>query len=82
MIDMAIQAGLLTILLGILYAIYLVPPVKRLVRSFFRRHSSGIIVSIFAVFVAAVMYFHCSAQDVKKRVKVPEPRAKEPLYVL
>jgi len=57
MIDMAIQAGLLAILLGILYAIYLVPPVKRLVRSFFRRHSSGIIVSIFAAFAATVMYF-------------------------
>jgi len=57
MIDMIIQAALLGILLALLYGIYLIPPVKRLVRSFARRHSAGIIVSIFAAFVAAVMYF-------------------------
>ena len=57
MIDMAPRAALLAVLFGVLYAIYLVLPVKRLVRSFSRRHSSGIIVSIFAAFAAAVMYF-------------------------
>ncbi len=57
MFELAIYAILLGIVFGVLYAVYLIPPVKRVVRRLARRYSNFLIVSGFALFVAAVMYF-------------------------
>lgn len=54
---MIIQAALLGILLGLLYTIYLIPPVKRLVRSLAARNWEFLFTVGFATFAAAAMYF-------------------------
>ena len=52
-----IEALILFLLLGVLYLIYLIPPVNRLVRSLASRYRDFLYTLVFALFVAAVMYY-------------------------
>jgi|GEM_PF-5826932 len=57
MLELAIYAILLGIVLAVLYTIYLIPPVKRLVRDFAERYREFLFTVGFALFAVAVMYF-------------------------
>ena len=57
MLDLIVYTILLGIVLAVAYAIYLIPPVKRVVRDFARRNTGFLVVLGFALFVAAAMYF-------------------------
>ena len=57
MIDMIIQAAFLGIVLAVLYGIYLIPPVKRLVKRFANMYWEFLFTVGFAASAAAMMYF-------------------------
>ncbi len=57
MLDLIVYTILLGIGAVVLYAVYLIPPVKRVVRDFVRRNTGFLVVLGFALFVAAAMYF-------------------------
>ena len=57
MLDLIVYTILLGIVLAVAYAIYLIPPVKRVVRDFARRNTGFLVVLGFALLVAAAMYF-------------------------
>jgi Kef-type K+ transport system membrane component KefB len=57
MLNLLIDLVLLGIVFGVLYAIYLIPPVKRVVRDLANRYRDFLFTVGFALFVAAVMYF-------------------------
>ena len=57
MLDLIVYTILLGIVLAVAYAIYLIPPVKRVVRRFARRYTGFLVVLGFAILAAALMYF-------------------------
>ena len=57
MFELLAYAILLGIVLAVAYAIYLIPPVKRVVRRFADRYRDFLFTVGFALFVAAAMYF-------------------------
>jgi fructose-specific phosphotransferase system IIC component len=57
MLNLLIDLVLLGIVLGGLYAVYLIPPVKKAVRELAYRYRDFLFTVGFALFVAAVMYF-------------------------
>jgi Kef-type K+ transport system membrane component KefB len=52
-----IEALFLFLVVGVLYLIYLIPPVNRLVQSLASRYRDFLYTLVFALFVAAVMYY-------------------------
>ncbi len=57
MLNLLIDLVLLGFVFGVLYAVYHIPPVKRVVRDLARRHSNFLVITGFALFVAAVMWY-------------------------
>ncbi len=57
MLNLLIDLVLLGIVFGVLYAIYLVPPVKRVVRRLVDRYRDFLFTVGFALFVGAVMWY-------------------------
>jgi hypothetical protein len=57
LLNLLIDLVLLGIVAAVLYAIYLIPPVKRVVRSLIDRYRDLLFTVGFGLFVAAVMYF-------------------------
>ena len=57
MIEFAVYAILVGIGAVVVYAVYLIPPVGRLVRRFADKYREFLFTIGFALFVAAVMYF-------------------------
>ena len=57
MLDLIVYALLLGIVLAVAYAIYLIPPVKRVVRRFADAYRDFLLTVGFAIFAAALMYF-------------------------
>ena len=57
MLELAVYAILVGIGAMVLYAVYLIPPVKRVVRNLAGRYREFLFTVGFGLFVAAVMYF-------------------------
>ena len=57
MLDLIVYTILLGIVMAVAYAIYLIPPVKRVVRDFARRNTGFLVVLGFALFAAAAMWY-------------------------
>ena len=57
MLNLLINTILLGIVLAVAYAIYLIPPVKRVVRRFAEAYRDFLLTVGFAIFAAALMYF-------------------------
>jgi len=55
MVNLIVNAFLLAILLGILYGIYRIPPVRRFARMMYYLHFDLILALLFGLFVAFVM---------------------------
>ncbi len=57
MLNLLIDLVLLGIVFGVLYAVYHIPPVKRIVRRLADRYREFLFTVGFALFVAAVMWY-------------------------
>ena len=57
MLELLIYTIILGMALAVAYAIYLIPPVKRVVRNLAGRYREFLFTIGFGLFVAAVMYF-------------------------
>ena len=57
MLDLLIDAAFLAVLTGILYGVYLIPPVKRRVKYFAYKHWEILVAVLCALFASAVMIY-------------------------
>jgi phosphotransferase system glucose/maltose/N-acetylglucosamine-specific IIC component len=57
MINLLIDLAIVGILFGLLYLIYLIPPIRRWVRYFAYRHWEILITILCAIFASAVMIY-------------------------